>query len=114
MVRLLVHWLVISVSLAAAAYLLPGVRVDSVEALAIGGLAIGFANAIVRPILSWLTFPLTLLTLGLFYFVVNGLAFAFAAWLVPGFTVQSFGAAVLGALVVSLVSWLLGRWADED
>lgn len=114
MTRLLVHWLVVSVSLAAAAYLLPGVRIASFEALALGGLAVGFANAVVRPILAWLTFPITLLTLGLFYLVVNGLAFAFAAWIVPGFDVTSLGSAVLGALVVSIISWLLGRWADED
>lgn len=113
-VRLLVHWLVVSVSLAAAAYLLPGVRIDSLQALLMGGLAIGLVNAVVRPILSWLAFPITVLTLGLFYFIVNGAAFAIAAWLVPGFTVRSLGAAVLGALVVSLISWLLGRWAEGD
>jgi putative membrane protein len=61
-----------------------------------------------RPILIVLTFPVTLLTLGLFYFVVNGAVFALAAALVPGFDIDGFGGAILGALVVGLVSWFIG------
>ena len=69
---------------------------------------LGFVNAVVRPVMTLLTLPLTLLTLGLFYLVVNAAAFAIAAALVPGFSVASFWAALLGALVVSLVSWFAG------
>jgi putative membrane protein len=65
-------------------------------------------NAVVRPILVILTLPITIMTLGVFYLIVNGAAFALAAALVPGFGVASLGAAVIGALVVSLVSWILG------
>lgn len=103
--RFLFHWAVVAIALAVASYLLPGVRVHSFAALAVGALAIGLANAVVRPILTWLTLPLTIVTLGLFLFVVNGLAFGFAAWLTPGFEVSSLWQAVLGALVVSVVSW---------
>jgi putative membrane protein len=76
--------------------------------LAIGGLVLGLVNAIVRPVLNLLSLPITILTLGLFLFVVNGVAFALAAWLTPGMGVRSLGDAILGALIVSLVSWGLG------
>lgn len=104
----LLHWLVTAVALAAADWILPGVRISSGKALAISALVLGFMNAIVRPILVVLTLPLTVLTLGLFYLVVNGLAFALAAYLVPGFQVRSLESAILGALIVSVVSWFIG------
>ncbi|MEQ1500878.1 MAG: phage holin family protein [Myxococcota bacterium] len=109
MTRFLVHWLSVSVALGLVAWLMPGVRVDSVGALAIGGLVVGLVNASVRPVLAWITLPITILTLGLFYLVVNAAAFGLAAWFVPGFSVSSFGAAVLGALLVSIVSGIVER-----
>lgn len=103
----LVHWLITGVALAITAHLLPGVQVASGAPLVIAALVLGLVNAIVRPVLVLLTLPLTVVTLGLFYLVVNGIAFGLAAWLVPGFAVRSFGTAVLAALLVSLVSWAL-------
>lgn len=114
MLRFLIHWLTVTIALAAAAWLIPGIVVDSTAALLIAALVLGFINGIVRPILVILTLPITVLTLGLFYLVVNGVAFVIAASLVPGFTVGSFGAAVLGALVVSLVSWFVGLFGRPD
>jgi putative membrane protein len=107
----LIHWLVVAVSLWVATNLVPGVRVASTNTLLLAALVLGLINALIRPILFIITLPITILTLGLFYFVVNGLAFALAAALVPGFTVTSFMSAVLGALVVSVVSWILGSIA---
>jgi len=104
----LIHWLVVAIGLAAAAYLVPGVNVSSGAALVFGALVLGFVNAVVKPVMILLTLPLTVLSLGLFYFVVNAAAFALAAALVPGFSVASFWAALFGALVVSLVSWFVG------
>jgi putative membrane protein len=101
---------VVALGLAAAAYLVPGVSISSGTALAFGALVLGFVNAVVRPVMTLLTLPLTLLTLGLFYLVVNAAAFGLAAALVPGFSVASFWAALLGALVVSLVSWFIGAF----
>jgi len=69
---------------------------------------LGLINALVKPILVLLTLPITIVTLGLFYFVVNGLTFALTAALVPGFNIDSFWWAILGALVVSLFSWFIG------
>lgn len=104
----LLHWLVVALSLWFAAYIVPGVRIASGPTLLIAALVLGLVNAIVRPVLTIITLPLTILTLGLFYLVVNGLAFMLASSLVPGFTVDSFGSAVLGALVVSVISWIIG------
>lgn len=114
MVSFLVHWLVVAAGLAAAAYLVPGVTVATGTALAMGALALGFVNAVVKPVLTLLTLPLTVVTLGLFYFVVNAAAFGLAAAVVPGFSVASFWAALFGALVVSLVSWVVGAFVARD
>jgi putative membrane protein len=114
MSRFIVHCFVVALALGATAYILPGVHVDSWAALAVAALVLGIVNAVVRPILTLLTLPITVLTLGLFYLVVNGLAFALAAWVVPGFTVTGFGWAVLGALMVSLFSWFVGQFTAEQ
>lgn len=104
----LLHWAVVTAALWVAAYLIPGVTVGSLPALLVAALVLGLVNALVRPVLTILTLPITILTLGLFYFVVNGAAFALAAALVPGFDVAGFGSAMLGAFVVSLISWAIG------
>lgn len=106
--RFLIHLVVVAVALWVAAYLVPGIGFRSTTTLLLAALVLGLVNALVRPVLFLLTLPITILTLGLFYLVVNGLAFALTAALVPGFTVTSFTSAILGALVVSLVSWVLG------
>jgi putative membrane protein len=106
--RFLVHWLTTAIALAAAEWILPGVRVGSWRALAIAALVLGLVNAVVRPVLVFLTLPITVLTLGLFYLVVNGAAFALAAALVPGFDVDSIMWAMAGALLVGVVSWFIG------
>ncbi len=110
MTLFLIHWAVVALGLAAAAYIVPGVNVSSGAALAVGALVLGFVNAVVKPVLTILTLPLTVVTLGLFYLVVNAAAFGLAAALVPGFTVASFWAALFGAIVVSLVSWFIGAF----
>ena len=68
-------------------------------------LLLGIVNAVIRPVILILTLPLTVLTLGLFIFVVNGISFYLVAWLVPGFSVSGLGAAVLGSIVVGLTGW---------
>ena len=120
--RFLSHWATVTLALAVTVWILPGVHANSIPALLVGGLVLGFVNAIVRPILVLLTLPITILTLGLFYLVVNGLAFGLAAALVPGLEVRSVASAILGALIVGLVSWFVGlftkpaapRYAGEE
>jgi putative membrane protein len=113
MARFVLQWLVVAVGLFATAYILPGVSVTSWTALGVAAFVLGLINALVRPVLTLLTLPITVVTLGLFYLVVNGVAFALAAWVVPGFEVAGFGWAVLGALMVSLFSWFIGHFAAE-
>lgn len=108
MISFLVHWAVLAAALWVAARIVPGVFVTSWGALAIGAAVLGIVNTVVRPVLTLLTLPITVLTLGLFYFVVNGAAFGLAAALVPGFDVQSFLSAILGALVTGVAAWLVG------
>jgi putative membrane protein len=105
------HWIVTAIALGITVWLLPGVHVSSLGVLLIAALVVGLVNAVVRPALVILTLPITILTLGLFYLIVNGVAFALSAGLVPGFTVDGFGWAVLGALVMSIVSGLIGLLA---
>ena len=110
MLMFLLHWIVVAIGLACAAYLVPGVTIASNTALAVGALVLGFVNAIIRPVMTLLTLPITVLTLGLFYLVVNAAAFGLAAAIVPGFSVASFWAALFGALIVSVVSWVIGAF----
>lgn len=107
MLSFLTHWLVLAIALLVTTYIVGGVSVDSYTTLAIAALVIGFVNALVRPILVLLSLPLTILTLGLFYLVVNGACFMLAAWLVSGFDVTGWWAAIFGALVMSIVGWLI-------
>jgi putative membrane protein len=108
MATFLFHWLVTGLALWVATWILPGIHVTSATALVVAALVLGFINAVIRPVLVLVTLPITVLTLGLFYLVVNGVAFGLAAAIVPGFTVDSLLWAILGALVVGLVSWFVG------
>ena len=105
--RFLARLLLNGVAILIAAYFIPGLRVAGPVPALMAGVILGFINAIVRPILLLLTFPITLVTLGLFIFVVNAVCLLLTAALVPGFAVMGFVPALLGALVVSVVSWIL-------
>lgn len=107
MLRLLIVWLINTLALAAVAYLMPSVGIASAGAAIVAALVLGLVNALIRPLLVLLTLPVTVLTLGLFIFVINGLLFWAVASVVPGFEVGGFWSGVLGALVFSLISWLL-------
>ena len=111
MIYLLARWAVNAAALLLIAYLYEGVSVESFVAALIAALILGLVNAVIRPILIILTLPATLLTLGLFIFVINALLFWLVAEIVPGFTVRGFGAALLGSILFSVItlitSWLL-------
>ena len=83
-----------------------GIHADTLTAVAIGGLVLGIANAIIRPILMLRTCPLVILTLGLFTLIINGLIFEWVLNLVPGFHVPGLWAAIWGAIVVTIISWI--------
>lgn len=108
LLRFLVHLAVSALALWIVSRIVPGVSVKTPLALVLAALVLGIVNTLVRPILFFLTLPITCLTLGLFYLVINGIAFGLTAWLVPGFEVEGFLPAVVGALCVSVLSWVLG------
>ncbi|MGA2550994.1 MAG: phage holin family protein [Burkholderiaceae bacterium] len=105
--RLLLVWLINAVALLAVPYFLHSVSVDDFATALVAALLLGLVNAVIRPILVILTLPVTLLTLGLFIFVINGLLFWFVGSFISGFHVAGFWAGVFGAIVYSVVSWLL-------
>jgi putative membrane protein len=105
--RLLLNWVLSALAVWIVSQVVPGIHVNSVASALIAALAIGFINATVGLLLKVLTFPLTLITLGLFWFVINAAMLKLASLLVPGFEVRGFLAAFLGAIVLSVVSSLL-------
>jgi putative membrane protein len=105
--RLVLVWLINAAALFLLPYVFPWVKVDSFVAALIAALALGLINTLIRPLLVLLTLPVTLLTLGLFIFVINGLLFWWVGSFVDGFHVSGFWSGVFGAIVYSLISWLL-------
>ena len=100
-------------ALALAARFVPGIYLANWRSALLAGLVLGLVNALVRPVLVILTFPLTLVTLGLFLLVLNAFCVALTAWLVPGFDVRGFVPAVLASLIVSVVSWVLTAFVSD-
>jgi putative membrane protein len=105
--RFLARVLLNALAIGVAAWLVPGVQLTGPGPAIVAGILLGLVNALVRPILILLTLPFTLVTLGFFLFVVNAICFALTAALVPGFDLSGFFAAFFGALVVTLVSWVV-------
>jgi putative membrane protein len=106
--KILLGWAINALALLALPYLLTGVHVKGFWTALVFALVLGLLNALVRPLLVLLTLPITILTLGLFLVVVNGLLFWLADAFVPGFEVAGFWWAVAGAVVYSIVSWAIG------
>lgn len=107
MTLLLLHWLVSAASLIIVAYLFPGIQLQGIGPAIIAPLVIGLVNATLGLFLKILTLPLSLLTLGIFWLVINALMLQLAAYLVPGFFVAGFWSAFFGAIVLGLVSLVL-------
>ncbi len=106
----LFRWAITTVAVMVAAWLLRGIRYDSPGALIGAALLLGILNAFLRPVLLILSAPLILLTLGFFILVVNGLMLLLVTSVVPGFHVERFSSAFWGALIISIVSWLLSAF----
>jgi putative membrane protein len=104
---MLIHWLVLTLALLIVSHLYSGIQIASLPTAIVAAAVLGILNAVVRPVLQFFALPITLLTLGLFYFVINGLMLYFTAFLVQGFAVRSLGAAILGSILISLFSLVL-------
>ena len=111
--RLLLRWLVNALSLVIVAYIVPGIELQGFMAALIGAIVFGFVNATLGLILKILTFPLTIITFGLFLIVINAIMLKMAASVTPGFIVHTWLAALEGAIVLSLVSTFL-HWLIKD
>ena len=105
--RLLLTWLINALALLAIKYIMPSITVDSFVTALIVAVVLGLINTLVRPIFVILTLPVTILTLGLFIFVINGLLFWAVGSFVPGFHVDGFWSGVFGAIIYSVISWAL-------
>lgn len=106
MARLVLRWVINAIALFIVTYVVPGISIDSFPMLLAAAAVIGLLNAFVKPIVFWLTLPLTIVTLGLFLIVINGLILELSAWLVPGLTIESFWAAMLGGIILGIISLL--------
>lgn len=95
-----------ALSLGVAAYLVKGIYIDSLLTLLISAFLLGIVNAVIRPVLFILTLPISILTLGIFVLILNALMLGFVAYLIPGFSINSFGAAFWGWLILSITSWI--------
>ena len=114
MVAFLAHLLITAALLLLVANLVSGVRVSGWGSAFFGAIVLGLVNAIVRPIMILLTLPLTVLTFGLFLFVVNALMFWLVASLVPGIQIRGFGPALLGSLLLTLLNLLVASFAGPE
>jgi len=110
LIAFIVHVLLTALLLVLVAKIVPGIRISDASGAIFAALVLGLANAFVRPILVVLTLPLTVVTLGLFLFVINALMLMLSAKLVQGFSVDGFGAALLGAIVLSLLNLMLAMF----
>jgi putative membrane protein len=113
--KLLLSWLLNALALLAVAYFVPDIHLSGLEAALIAAVVIGFVNCLIKPILVILTLPVTILTLGLFILVINGVLFWAVARYLPGFDVRTLTAGIIGALAYSVLSWLLSALLiDKD
>ena len=112
--KTLIHFIVSALAILITAYILPGVQVDGIFAALVLAVVLGVINTILRPVLIFFTLPLTIITLGLFAFVINGLLILLASYIVPGFAVESFWYALLFGIVLAIVSYVLQMFEREE
>ncbi|HON22470.1 MAG TPA: phage holin family protein [Syntrophales bacterium] len=107
MTGLIVRWLIMTIAILAAAYFIEGIYVRGFGSAFLAAAFLGLLNTLFRPLLIILTLPINILTLGIFTFVINALLLKMTAAVIPGFAIQGFWPAIFGALVISVVNWLL-------
>lgn len=111
--KLLLIWVLNAIALLAVAYLMPSIEVSGFVSALVAAAVIALVNVLVRPFLILLTLPVTILTLGLFIFVINGLLFYLIGEILEGFQVQSLLTGIVGAILYSMISWLLTSLISE-
>lgn len=106
MIVIITKWLIITVAILLASQFVPGIKVDTLSTAIIAACVLSLINIFIRPVFVLLTLPLSILTLGIFYFCINAFMLELVAYFVSGFVVKDFFSAFLGSLIISLVSWL--------
>lgn len=112
MPQFLITWLITAVALLLTAHLVPGIEIKDFWVAVVAAIVMGLINAFVKPILIFFTLPLTILTLGLFLFVVNAISFSLVAYFTPGFHIHSFLDALFGSIVLSIIVWILNQFFE--
>jgi len=114
MIGFLLRWSMNLLALMVAASVIRGIRIDSLGMGILAAGILGVVNAVLRPLVLLLTLPITIITLGLFTLVINAVMLQIVASLVPGFTIETFSAALVGAFIVSVVSWVLNIFVSGE
>ena len=110
---ILVRWLILTVAIMFASYMIAGIQVKNFFSAFFAAAILGILNAFFRPILILLTLPINILTLGLFTFIINALLLKMASGVISGFEIYGFWSAVFGSLIISVVSWILSSFINE-
>ncbi len=110
---ILIRWIILTVAIITASYLLEGIHISGFFSAFFAAAALGILNALFRPILLILTLPINVLTLGLFTFIINALMLKMASGIIPGFEVHGFWTAVIGSLIISVISSLLNSFISD-
>jgi len=113
MLVVITRWLIITVAILIASQIVPGIKVDSLSTAVIAACVLGLINVFIRPVLVFLTLPLSILTMGLFYFFINAFLLELVSYFVKGFVVKDFFSAFFGALIISIVSWLANSFISS-
>ena len=111
---ILLRWFITTLAIFALPYFVAGISVNTILTAVVVAACLVFINMIIKPIVSILTLPINILTLGLFSLVINGVFFWIVARLISGFTVDGLKAAIIGALVIAIVNWIVGKFVDND
>ena len=111
--KLLLTWALNAVALLLVPYIVPGIQIESFGSALVAVVILGLVNAVIRPVFILLTLPVTLLTLGLFLFVINAMMFWWVGDLLSGFKVDGFFAALFGSIVYSIASWFLSSLTEQ-
>jgi len=114
MVGILFRWLALTAAITIAAYLLEGIHISGFFSAFFAAALLSILNALFRPIALIITLPINVLTLGLFTFVINALMLKMASAVIPGFNVQGFWTAILGSMIISIISWLLNSFISDQ
>lgn len=111
---ILLRWFITTLAVFALPYFVAGIAINSIITALIVAACLVFLNMVVKPIVTILTLPINILTLGLFSIVINGIFFWFVAQIITGFSVATFVAAIIGAFVISIVNWIVSHFVRHD